>query len=130
MSSFSAIEIQRIWEKGEPDPAYDPDVVRKDICGAWLIREDYGKTDSFFGWQVDHVCPVSLLQSKGVPQSEIDQLENLQPMNSANNESKSDNYPSFSYAMTSRENSNVKTTGTCEVPKELQARLKEIYPFL
>ena len=34
--------------------------LRKDACGAWIRWEDYGDTNSQYGWEIDHTVPVSL----------------------------------------------------------------------
>ena len=34
---------------------YDPTLFRKDACGAWIIRDKYGDSDSIYGWQIDHI---------------------------------------------------------------------------
>ena len=31
------------------------DRFRKDICGAWIMRTDFGNRESKFGWEIDHI---------------------------------------------------------------------------
>lgn len=47
--------IQKVWEKGRVDPSQDPDVWRKDECGAWIKHSHYGNRNSEFGWEIDHI---------------------------------------------------------------------------
>ncbi len=52
---------------------------RKDECGAWIGRQDYGNRDSEYGWEVDHLSPGG-----------TDQVSNLMPLQWQNNIDKSD----------------------------------------
>lgn len=72
--------IQKVWKKGNIVTNNDPNIWRKDHCGAWIGRKYYGNRNSQYGWEIDHIKPKS---EKGE-----DQLSNLRPLQWENNASK------------------------------------------
>lgn len=86
-TKFSEETVQAVWEKGQIVPNNDKNIFRKDQCGAWIQRNQYGNIDSQYGWEIDHKKP----KSKGGS----DHLSNLQPLQWENNRYKSDNYPNW-----------------------------------
>lgn len=90
-SNFSAAIVEAVWRKGLIEAGYDPNHLRKDACGAWMNKLEYGNTNAQNGWEIDHIIPVA----KGGS----DNLNNLQPLQWGNNRSKSDNYPNWTCAV-------------------------------
>ena len=64
-----------------------------------MIYSLYGKTESDYGWEIDHIRPKSMMGS--------DFISNLQPLQWQNNRSKGDNYPSFETVVSSSGNKNI-----------------------
>ncbi len=100
MSNFSEKQIQEVWEKGKIISNYDKNKHRKDACNAWMTRSEYGNQDNIYGWEIDHIKPVS--------KEGTDNLRNLQPLQWENNRHKADNYPNYDCAITANDNKNVK----------------------
>ena len=66
-----------VWAKGDVVQNNDPKEIRKDQCGAWIFFSEYGKRNTEFGWEVDHITPEA---SGGT-----DDLSNLRPLHWKNN---------------------------------------------
>ncbi|EMD0828582.1 HNH endonuclease [Morganella morganii] len=78
--SFSQELIDSVWNKATVQPGNEPDVFRKDQCGAWIQKSKYGHRDSKYGWEVDHITAVA--------NSGTDILSNLRPLHWGNNSSR------------------------------------------
>jgi len=76
---FSDEDIQKVWETGEVVTGQDKNKWRKDACGAWIGRSEYGNRKSDYGWEIDHINP-----------DNGDNLSNLRPLRWQNNVDKSD----------------------------------------
>lgn len=125
--AFSKQQIRDIWNRASVVDGYDPNRFRKDACGAWIIWDKYGDTDSMYGWVIDHIVPQALLKEKGVSQEKMDNQINLRALQHENNASKSDDYPSYTAAVTSEGAENVRTWKFLEVNGNKQEILKKLY---
>jgi len=93
-AQFDEAMIHTVWMKARTVLGYDPNEIRKDVCGAWIKRANYGTTGDY-GWEIDHIQPVSAGGS--------DHISNLQPLHWQNNRKKGDSWPASNYcAVTAR----------------------------
>ena len=99
--TYSKKEMTAIWDKATVVDGYEPDMVRKDKAGAWMIREKYGYDGEELGvsWEVDHILPKA--------QGGSDELDNLQPLQGLNNRAKCDDCPQWKSKVTSDGDRNV-----------------------
>lgn len=80
--AFTDDIIERVWKKATIVQNNESTKFRKDQCGAWIARNQYGNRDSDYGWEIDHITPISK-EGKDI-------LSNLRPLHWENNLSKSD----------------------------------------
>lgn len=96
--AWSEDMIQKVWEKATRVTNNDPNIFRKDQCGAWINRSQYGNRDAKYGWEIDHITTVS---DQGG-----DELSNLRPLHWENNCRKQDNR--LTTFVTSKGNENIR----------------------
>jgi|APSaa5957512535_1039671.scaffolds.fasta_scaffold68823_2 hypothetical protein len=76
-----ATEVEKItaWQRARTVLGRDPNLVRMDDFGSYIVWSEYGNRQSEYGWEVDHIRPTAL----GGP----DILGNLRALNWRNNAS-------------------------------------------
>ncbi|WP_019215884.1 HNH endonuclease signature motif containing protein [Legionella tunisiensis] len=76
-----------VWQKASSILGYAEAEWRIDAYGNLMKYSDYGDINSNYGWEIDHIFPVSL-GGKGM-------LSNLQPLQWRKNRLKGNSYPYF-----------------------------------
>lgn len=85
-NASSQEKIKRlVWNKAHPQLGYDANLYRKDDWGWWICYTDYGNRSSDYGWELDHLTPVS--------EGGSDSLANLRPLHWRNNVARSNQRP-------------------------------------
>ena len=113
--------VQQVWEKGIKVEGFDPSQIRKDSCGAFIVRSHYKNRNSDYGWEIDHVYP----ESKGGDNN----LVNLRPMQWENNVKKGDDFPDYETSVVGQDNANIRVEGHYTINHILLEQLKQIYNF-
>lgn len=108
-------------------PEHNPDHIRQDACGAWIVYEDYNNRDSMFGWEIDHIYPVSRLRCLGVPEVLWDNPLNIRALHWRNNLSKGNEYPIYTSVVTDEGATNVSCELTYLVNEALQDELRSLF---
>ena len=118
---------RKVWEKAQAVEGFNPDLYRKDPCGAWIVWDKYGVQDSIYVLEIDHIYPKAKLKERGFSAEQIDDLRNLRPMQHSNNASKGDDYPSYMCAVTSDGNKNKYYDGPLTVNEATRNVLARLY---
>lgn len=79
--AFTIGQIDAVWTMGKTVAGSDPGSWRKDECDAWIKYSDYGKHNSPYGWEINHIISTE----KGGSES----LSNLRPLQWENSQIKS-----------------------------------------
>lgn len=116
---FSEDIIRKVWQMARTEPGYDPDVFRKDACGAWIMWNKYGERENVFGWEIDHIFPLS--------RGGDDSIQNLRALHCLNNMSKGDDYPSYVSEVSSQNDTNVRMRRSLTVNQAKINELKTLY---
>jgi len=54
---FDDKTVQQVWEQGRATNDKNANEWRKDACGAWIRRDQYGNQTSEYGWKIQPVEP-------------------------------------------------------------------------
>ena len=118
---------RNVWEKGQVVDGFNPDLYRKDPCGAWIVWDKFGIQDNIYGWEIDHIYPKSRLKERGFKEDAISDIRNLRPMQHQNNASKGDDYPSYTAIITSEGNKNIEKERNLTVNPATREIIEQLY---
>lgn len=82
---FKAAIKNKVWKKAAKVKGHPAEIWRKDILGNTINRQEFGNRDSKYGWEIDHIVPVSA--------GGTDDPDNLQALHWKANEAKGDQHP-------------------------------------
>ena len=117
--SYSQQIIDEAWSKATIVPNTHPDVLRKDACGAWIRRDMYMVHGSEYGWEIDHIFPLSM--------GGTTRKENVRALQWQNAESKGEDYPYYTAQVTAVSIKNEAKIQSLTVNKAVRERLRKIY---
>lgn len=90
-----------VWERATKVDGYDPDIWRKDFAGAWIRKDSYSMHTKY-GWEVDHLRPISKGGSNDI--------DNLAALHWQNDQTKGAEWPVFKTSLTADGNRNIERT--------------------
>lgn len=118
---------ERMWRKAAVIDGYNPACIRQDACGAWIKYDLYGQRDHAYGWEIDHIAPLSLLQKLHVPEEQWDNELNLRPINCSNNLTKCNDFPVYTAALTAEGDLNTEEAGDFRINEQVLKALQNLY---
>ncbi|MBP7810101.1 MAG: HNH endonuclease [Bacteroidia bacterium] len=74
--------LKAVWAKAKVREGFSEEEWREDLCGKHIQFNEHGNRSSNYGWEIDHINPVS--------NGGTDDLENLQALFWKHNMSKAD----------------------------------------
>lgn len=115
------------WNAAQIIEGYDARRIRQDACGAWIAYADFRDPTSMFGWEVDHIYPVSLLKQLNVPEKLWNHPLNLRAFHWKNNRMKSSSYPMYTSAVIGYGDTNMEQQNVFWVSDPLQDSLRQLF---
>lgn len=115
------------WKGARIVENHDPNTERLDACGAWIHYDDFENYESDFGWDIDHVYPLSKLRLLKVSRNLWNDVTNIRAMNWKNNQSKGNAYPTYTTKVQSKGDINIESEKTFYVEESLQYSLRCLF---
>jgi hypothetical protein len=115
------------WKGARTVDGHDVNLERMDACGAWIHYDDFENHNSEFGWEIDHVFPITKLRSLKIPRKLWNHATNIRAMHWLNNQSKANSYPTYISKVQAKNSNNVESVKTFYVEEALQYSLRCIF---
>ena len=90
------------------------------------MYSDFNNRDSLFGWEIDHIYPISLLRMSNIPEDLWDNPLNIRALHWKNNQSKGNSYPMYMAVVSNEGAINIKCERTYWINEALQYSLRRL----
>lgn len=127
MCKLSTENKDKVWSKASIIDGYDSQKIRKDDCGAWIAYDMFENRNSIFGWEIDHIYPKAKLMAKDADLEDINNIQNLRPLNYMNNDSKGMDYPTYHAKVISNGDKNIIGDYEFEINESTQKIISELF---
>lgn len=128
--NYTEEQLDAIWAKTKKSKNEENERrgYRKDMCGAWIKRDQYGKKGKY-GWEVDHIYPKSFAEENLINDELYNDITNLQPLHHRNQgpAGKGEEYPSFRAVVSSDEYNNIFEPKRHTIPHNTQIEIETLF---
>jgi hypothetical protein len=115
------------WKTARIVDNHDANIERMDACGAWMHYEDFENYESAYGWNIDHVYPITKLRDLKKPHNLWNHPTNIRAMQWQNNQSKANAYPLYISKIQGEGDKNIESSKTFYVEEALQYSLRCLF---
>lgn len=115
------------WQLACVIKGYNASRIRQDACGAFIAYDDFNNRKSMFGWEIDHIYPISKLKQMDVPEELWNHPLNLRALHWKNNCMKGDSYPMYTSAVVGFGDTNMEQQRAFWVSEPLQYSLRRLF---
>ena len=115
------------WSAARILKEYDSSRIRLDACDALIAYDDFNNVDSMFGWEIDHIFPVSRLRELNVSEELWNHPLNIRALHWKNNWSKGVSYPMYTSSVIAYGDTNMEQQNVYWISDPLQDSLRSLF---